>query len=469
MARPHSTQSPAFVNLPPKGRLSRLVLGGLCAALTLSAWPAAARAEPASGPVTVLRAARMLDVRSGRLIAEAVVVIQGETIKAAGSGLALPKGARVIDLGEATLLPGLIDCHTHLLQNYDPDPGGDASLALTVATMSTARRALLGAAMGREDLEAGITTVRDVGNSGWNGDVALRDAIDQGWVAGPRVFASTRALAPLGGQFGDLATEAQPLVAQEYATVGGAESARQAVRQAFFDGADLIKVIVNAGPRVLGQDELDAIVAEAHRAGKRVAAHATSDLATRLAARAGVDSIEHAYEVSDDTLAMMAQKRIYLVPTDYPAEFYLALLPSGASAAERARQGPRVQAKVAAHRERLARAIRLGVPIAFGSDEYYQLAGDTRGEASLMALRAYQASGLSPLETLRAATIGAADLLGQADRLGSIEAGKAADVIAVDGDPLKDVADLRRVRFVMKAGRVFRDDAGAARPAGADR
>ena len=166
-------------------------------------------------------------------------------------------GAKVIDLGNMLLLPGLIDSHTHLLQNYSPGIGGDdPNMLLTVATMSPARRALLGAAMGREDLEAGITTVRDVGNSGYNGDVALRDAIAAGWVTGPRMLVSTRALSAAGGQFGGLAAEAQSLLAQEYVVISGVEEARRAVRQAFYDGADLIKVIVNTGPRVVSLDEM---------------------------------------------------------------------------------------------------------------------------------------------------------------------------------------------------------------------
>lgn len=410
--------------------------------------------------VTVLRAARMLDVRNGAVISNPVIVVANGRITAAGAGVAVPPGALVTELGNVLLLPGLIDSHTHLLQNYSPGVGGDdPNMLITVATMSPARRALLGAAMGRQDLDAGITSVRDLGNSGLNGDVALRDAIAAGWVAGPRIFASTRALSAAGGQFGGLTPEAQSLLAQEYVVVSGVEEARRAVRQAFYDGADLIKVIVNTGPRVIALDELKVIVEEAHRVGKTVAAHATTDMATRIAAAAGVNSIEHAYEISDDALRTMAEKKIFLVPTDYPAEFYVSL--GGAlSAADRERQLAGATAFVARAKDRVARAIKLGVRVAYGSDEYYDAPGRSRGQTSLLTLQAYQDDGMSPVDVIRTATINAAELLGWGGRIGALEVGTLADIIGVGGDPLKDVRDLQQVRFVMKDGRVVRNDVG---------
>lgn len=443
-------------------------LGMTCGVLVLSTGrsdmiQAQASAETAT---TVLRAARLLDPKSGNVIRNAVVIVENERIRAVGTGLAAPAGAKVLDLGATILLPGLIDSHTHLLQNFQGSVGGDdPNMVLTVTTMGTTRRALLGAAMGREDLEAGITTVRDLGNSGLNGDVALRDAIAEGWVVGPRVLAGTRALAPAGGQFGGLAAEAQRLVEQEYVVIGGEDEARRAVRQAFYDGADLIKVIVNAGPRVLTLEEMRVIVSEAQRVGRRVAAHATTELATRIAAQAGVNSIEHGYTIPDDALRMMAEKGIYLVPTDFPAEFYLALRDSSTMTPDEwRRRRAAVRQVEQSHGERLTRAVRLGVRVAYGSDEYYELPGRTRGQASLLTLQAYQEAGMAPLEVLRSATTNAADLIGLADQLGTIEPGKLADLIAVDGDPLKDVKDLQRVRFVMKEGRVVRNEVTERRP-----
>ena len=419
-------------------------------------------AQNSQAPSLAVRASRMLDVKTGNVVTNAVILIENGRIKGAGSGLAIPAGTEVIDLGEAMILPGLIDCHTHLLQNYDGSVGGDdTNMILTVTQMSTAKRALLGVAMGREDLEAGITAVRDLGNSGWNGDVALRDAIRAGWVVGPRIVAATRALTAAGGQFGAVTPDAQKIIEQEYVVINGVEEARRAVRQAFYDGADLIKVIVNTGPRVVSLDEMKAIVEEAHRVNRKVAAHAIGDLATRVAAEAGVDSIEHGYTIPDDVLKMMAEKKIYLVPTDYPVEFYSAIFSSGRKQTPEESQQAEVRFKRFAdsNAERLGRALKAGVRIAAGSDEYYNTPGKTRGQASLLMFRAYAASGMSPLEIIRASTINAADLLaGDRALFGTIESGKFADLIAVQGDPLKDITELEHVRFVMKGGVVIKNE-----------
>jgi imidazolonepropionase-like amidohydrolase len=431
------------------------------ASLNLIAFAAAAP-QAAPSKTTVLRAARMLDVKTGAVILNASVVITGARIVAAGPNVAIPAGATVVDLGDAMLLPGLIDAHTHLLQNYSGRVGNDdPNMVLTVAALGTTRRALLGAAMGRQDLEAGITTVRDLGNSGWGGDVALRDAINAGWVPGPRIVASTRALSAAGGQFGRLAPEAEKLIENEYVVISGVEEARRAVRQAFYDGADVIKVIVNTGPRVVSLDEMKVIVEESHRVGKRVAAHATDDASTRIAAAAGVNSIEHGYSLPDDVIRTMKEKGIFLVPTDYPASFYVDALGGSATPEERKLRLTAAEGFVTRSGDRLMRAVRAGVRIAYGSDEYYDAPGQTRGQSSLLTLQSYQEAGMTPLDVLRAATLNSADLLGLGDRIGAIEAGKLADIIAVDGDPLKDVKDLQRVRFVMKGGQIVRNDTPA--------
>jgi imidazolonepropionase-like amidohydrolase len=414
---------------------------------------------PAPNPhVVVLRAKKLLDVRAGKEIASPVVVIEGQRIKDVGSNIAVPSGAQVVDLGEATLMPGLIDAHTHLLMNYNAAYAEDDNMLLTVAQMSPAERALLGAKMGREDLETGITTVRDVGNSGVNGDVALRRAINQGWVTGPRMVACTRALSAAGGQFGPLQFEAEALVQQEYVAIATVDEARRAVRQAFFDGADCIKVIVNTGPRVVSVEEMKAIVEEAHRVHKKVAAHAIGNDATRIAAEAGVDSIEHAYIVPDDVLKMMAEKKIYLVPTDYPAEIYRIFISPSTSGEDRKRMEASMEKLAQGNHDRLRRAMAAGVPIAAGSDEYYQLGNRTRGESSKLIYEAYRESGMTPWQILQAATVNAADLLGWQDRIGSIEPGKLADIIATAGDPVEDIAELGKVTFVMKGGEVVKKD-----------
>jgi len=434
------------------GRTLALLLALLCGV----AVQAQGSANTQAPKRIAVRAARMLDVKTGNIIADAVVIIENGRIADSGSKLTIPKDAQVIDLGGAMLLPGLIDCHTHLLLNMNPAISEDENMILGVTALGTTRRALLGAKMGLEDLEAGITAVRDLGNSGINGDVALRDAIRSGWVMGPRVVAATRALSAAGGQFGNLTAEAQKIIEQEYVVISNVDEARRAVRQAFYDGADLIKVIVNTGPRVVSLEEMKAIVEEAHRVGRKVSAHAIGDLATRIAAEAGADSIEHAYTIPDDVLKMMAEKKIYLVPTDFPAEYYL---PPNLSPEDRARQLEGIKGFTNGSRARLARAVKAGVRIAAGSDSYYAKPGMTRGQTSLLMFRAYAEAGMSPLEIIRAATVNAADLLaGERALFGSIEKGKFADLIAVTGDPLKDVTELEHVRFVMKGGKVVKDE-----------
>ena len=459
MKRPNS-QSPALSVL-----LLLLSIPLLSAAGTRAQVPAA---PPAPKRIAV-RAARMLDVRSGSVVTNAVVLIENGRIQSAGGGLPIPAGMEVIDLGGAMLLPGLTDSHTHLLQNYDKRIGGDdPNMILTVTQLGTTRRALLGAAQAREMLEAGFTAVRDLGNSGWNGDVALRDAIRSGWVTGPRLFASTRALSAAGGQFGNVSAEMQKILEQEYVVISGVEEARRAVRQAFYDGADLIKVIVNTGARVVSLEELKVIVEEAHRVNRKVSAHAIGDAATRIAAEAGVDSIEHAYTIPDDALRMMAAKKIFLVPTDFPSEFYLP--PNLTTAEEREAALKNIRGFTSRSRERLARAVKLGVRVSAGSDSYYAEPGQTRGQTSKLMFRAYAEAGMTPLEIIRAATINNADLFaGERALFGSIEAGKFADLIAVAGDPLKEITELERVRFVMKGGEIIKDEltargAAAGRP-----
>jgi imidazolonepropionase-like amidohydrolase len=435
---------------------------GLTSALIIASsmiYAPQARMQQSSRNIIAIKAGRLIDVKEGIARENQTIIVEGDRIKSVGSNLAIPDGARAIDLSHSTVLPGMIDCHTHLLQNYDGALGGDdPNMVLTVTRLGTAKRALLGAAMGREDLEAGITTVRDLGNSGWNGDVALREAVNAGWVAGPRINASTRALSAAGGQFGEVSAEAQKIIEQEYVVISGVEEARRAVRQAFYDGADCIKVIVNTGPRVVSLDEMKVIVEEAHRVNRKVAAHAIGDQATRIAAEAGVDSIEHAYVVPDDVLKMMAEKKIFLVPTDYPAEFYTNLRPSTLTPEQKKQQEIGIKFFTGGSRKRLARAMKAGVRIAAGSDEYYQVPGKTRGQASLLMFRAYAESGMTPMEIIRATTINAAELLGWQQRVGSIEPGYFADLIAVEGDPLKDITELERVKLVMKGGTLIKEN-----------
>jgi imidazolonepropionase-like amidohydrolase len=424
--------------------------------LLLSGMPQMAQQNTSPVKRVALRGARLLDVKNGRVINHPLILIDGNRITNVEPNLSVPDNVEVLDLGDVTILPGLIDCHTHLLLNADRNFGGDANnFVLNVMQLGTTKRALFGAAMGREVLEAGFTTVRDLGNSGMNGDVALRDAINAGWVTGPRMFVSTRALSAPGGQFGRLSPETQKIIEQEYVAVSGTEEARRAVRQAIYDGANLIKVIVDTGPRLISLEEMRVIVEEAHRVKLRVAAHVVSDQAARIAAEAGVDSIEHAYDVSDEVLKIMAAKRIFLVPTDGPIETdaRLYVLPS-----EVWKQvEPGTKRFIERSRQRLERAFRAGVPIAFGTDTYYRIPVMTRGQAIAVCFRQYVASGMKPWDVIRAATINAAALIGVPDLIGSIEPEHFADIIAITGDPSSNITALENVGFVMKNGQIIKN------------
>jgi imidazolonepropionase-like amidohydrolase len=300
---------------------------------------------------------------------------------------------------------------------------------------------------------AGITTVRDLGNSGRFGDVALRTAINDGSLDGPRMYVSGPGLSPEGGQFPGLQFDYRRIAEEEYRVVRGAEDATVAVRENITYGANVIKIYSNNTPNrtLLSLEEMRAIVAEAHLLGVKVSAHATSDRAVLRAVEAGVDSIEHGYEVKDETLKLMKQGGVALVPTDgdtLTLKMYF----------ERARMNPpltqqRISKILEASHDRLRRAIAAGVIIVSGSDMYIDL-GIPQGEAARRVLFAYHEAGMGPVQILQSATINAARLIGE-KRIGVIKAGAFADLIAIDGDPVKDFSSLERMKFVMKNGTIY--------------
>ena len=431
-------------------------------AVVLCALLASRAAAQETPRVVIVKAARLVDVEAGRALAGQAVMVENDRIKAvvpAASMATAPAGATVIDLGNATLLPGLADCHAHLLSAMRGRRTTGENLLVTVAETTASQRALLGAANAREALEAGITTVRNVGHSGVDGDAALRDAIQEGLVPGPRMQAATRKLTPPGGQALALRHElARAIVDLEFLAVGGVEDGRRAVREALFAGADVIKVVVDVPPRSLAPDELRAIVSEAHRAGVRVAAHATTAAGIADAVEAGVDSVEHGDEASDASLAAMARKGIALVVTawapDTVREVYAKSL--FLNDRDRAEVEGFIAAWTAGNRALVARARKAGVRMAAGTDMWFRYPDRTRGEATVLALEGLHDAGMTPAEVVRAATLECARVMGWEDRIGRIAEGRFADLIAVDGDPLADVKALEKVTFVMKGGVVVR-------------
>jgi imidazolonepropionase-like amidohydrolase len=406
---------------------------------------------------TVIKAGRLFDSETGEFISGQQILIYNNTIKAVGPTVDAPKGARVVDLGKYTVLPGLIDAHTHLLDLEKPNSGQSGHLVLEVTTEGTPLRALHGAARGRTFLTAGITTVRDLGNSGRFGDVALKRAIEDGSMDGPRMIVSGPGLSPVGGQAPGLLHEYQQVAAEEYRVVRNPDDAADAVRENVTFGADVIKVYSNntPNPGLLSPEELAAIVTAAKRHGVRVAAHATSDQAIWQAAAAGVHSVDHGYQVADSTLQLMARKGVMLVPTDIDSVSIVRYMKQLGQAGP-AMTPAMVQGYLERGRSRLRRAMQAGVTIAAGSDNYLDM-GVPQGEAAKRVLFAYHEAGMSPVQVLQAATRNDARLLGLEGQLGVVKAGAWADIIAVEGDPVTDFGAIERVRFVMKGGTVYVD------------
>ena len=416
------------------------------AAVTLVAHsPQPGAAQSAESTPTVIRAARMLDVVSGTLVNDPVVVVEGRTITAVNPSR-LPTGAEMIDLGDVTLLPGLIDLHTHLAY----DIGGDwVTRPVTETAADVAFRAARNA---RTTLLAGFTTVRDVGSSGFV-DVALGKAVEAGFVPGSRVIASGYALGITGGHCD--ATGFAPGVLEmgpEQGIADGPDEVVKAVRYQIKHGAKNIKICATAGvlsfeesvgAQQFSEEEMRVIVEEAARHGMGVAAHAHGTVGINAAVRAGVASIEHGSLLDGESVRLMKEHGTFLVPTTYLVDAIdlEALPPAIREKAEYVL--PRA-------RENLRMAIREGVKIGFGTDAAVYPHGDNAREFAVLV-----GLGMSPLEALRSATIRATELLKVSDR-GVIEAGRLADIIAVPGNPLEDVSVTERVAFVMMGGKVFK-------------
>jgi imidazolonepropionase-like amidohydrolase len=424
-----------------------MVALGLCASASAQSQPGTPRHDS-----IIVKSARLLDVRKGAYIEKAAVWIEGERITEVGLASDVishaPKDAKLIDLGGMTVLPGLIDCHTHIMARI---PDTDDGYILTLATKSQAFRALEGAYDARITLAAGYTSVRDVENEGSGyADVALREAIEQGLADGPRMQVATRGIAALGqyNPFGispDLASF--PTGAQ---MISGPEEARRAVREQIGNGADLIKVYADWQHPTLTVDEIRVIVEEAHKQDRKVAAHATTPEGIRNAVTAGVDSIEHGHGANREDLEMMQAKGTFLVPTIGGIDAFFDQHKNDPVTPERKK---RREAFLEGIQQSVQMARTLGVKIAAGFDASHP-DGQGKNSEELVALTR---RGMSPLEALRAATSNAAELMGWQDKVGAIEPGHYADLIAVEGDPLGDITVLQRVKFVMKGGTVVKD------------
>ena len=406
--------------------------------------------EPAN--TTYIKAGKLYDSENEKLLANYVIKVENDKIVDIGRDLSIPKNAKVIDLSAYTVIPGLIDGHTHLMSlSTLSEPG---YITNQILFEGDALRVLRGAKRARSFLESGITTVRDLGDSGPFLDVALKKAIDEGSVPGPRMFVSGPIISPEGGQVPGLLKSRRDVIENDYTIIRSVDDAINAVREHVTYGADIIKICANNSPNntSLTIDEMKAIVTMAHRYKRKVTAHATSDLAVWEATTAGVDAIEHGYQVSDTTLGLMARKGVALVPTDISKSLFYKYMELTKFQGDIA---PVYENYKKGMQDRLQRAIKANVTILTGSDNYINFEMP-QGEAAKNILRAYQEEGMTPLQILRSSTYLSARFMNMDDKLGVLKKGAFADIVAVKGDIEKDFANaIFNVVFVMKNGETY--------------
>ncbi|MBV9158861.1 MAG: amidohydrolase family protein [Acidobacteriaceae bacterium] len=410
----------------------------------------ASAAQPGAPPtrVMILHAARLLDIEAGRLITPGEVLVRGERIVEAGSSVTHPAGAEVIDLGDSTLLPGLIDAHVHLFLH----PGAED---LQTVQESVPQRTIMAVLAARDDLMAGFTAERDMGTEGaGSADTAVRNAIDAGQIPGPRLRVSGNAIDILGGHEDAIKFNPAQHVLSNATYANNAEELVSAIREQLKEGADFIKIYETGAdfirdnefhtPYQYSAAQLSAAVQEAARVGKRVAVHATGEPGTLYAAQAGAESIDHANQLGEETMRLMREKQIPAVPTFTIFEYFAD---RAASPEEGARLHRMFDMKVEGFRKQVA----AGVPMAVGSDVGPFPHGTQAREFVLMVKY-----GMKPLAVLQADFLNGAKLLGWEEQIGKLKANYLADVIAAPGDPLQDIGVLEKVRFVMKGGVVYR-------------
>ncbi len=425
---------------PVLAPVSLLLIGFLTAA--------AAQGPPATPHPIVLRAARLLDIKNGRIVKPGEVLVQGERIVEAGSSVKRPPGAEVIDLGDRTLMPGLIDAHVHLFLH----PGAED---LQTVQESVPQRTIAAVLAARDDLMAGFTAERDMGTEGaGSADSAVRDAIDAGRIPGPRLRISGNAVNILGGHEDAIGYNPDQRVLPNADYANNADELVAVMRRQFKEGADFSKIYETGRDSVQDgkfhtiyqytEAELETAVHEAARQGRKVAVHATGEPGTLFAAQAGVASIDHAYQLSEETMRLMREKQIFAVPTFTIAE-YFADHASSPAMAERER------VELDLHAQEFRKQLAAGVPMAVGSDVGPFPHGTQARELVLMVKY-----GMSPLAALQADLFNGARLLAWDGQIGALESGYLADVIAVAGDPLQEIGTLQNVSFVMKGGVVYK-------------
>ncbi len=420
-------------------RIALLLL--LTASLAAAGRPAPQAAQSAvpAPQVIAVKAGKLVNPQTGTTVTNQVILVEGTKIKAIGTKLEVPSGATVIDLSNSTVLPGLFDAHTHMCLTVIKKRD-NGNYYFTTLLDPTGYRAIQGVANARDMLAAGFTTIRDVGNAGNYADTDLRRAIEEGWVPGPTILNAGRIIAPYGGQF-HLQPEKRDLATPEYFFADTRDELRKAIRENIHYGAKVIKIVVDDQPYIYSVEDLRFAIEEAGQVGLKVAAHCWTHAGAHNAAEAGVASIEHGFEMTDEDLALAKKHNVVLVGTDFTEPV--------------AREMGRPQWH-AVFVDRLRRAYKVGTTVAFGTDVDVAVPGETRGTLSVSFIDSFIEAGVPAAEILRAMTTNAARLLGVEKERGAIQPGLAADIIATPDNPLENISTLKKVSFVMKDGKVFR-------------
>ena len=424
-------------------------------------------------PLIALKAARLFDGKSKALITNGVIIVHGDKIIDAGSNLPVPAGAEVIDLGDATLSPGFMDAHTHLTLDYS---GNYNQRRLDELDLNVSEQAIKAVTFARGTVEAGFTTVRDLGSrfvaSREFVDVALRNSINNGVIVGPRMLVATKGVGATGGHFDPTSGFRDFLFGREPdytdGIANGPDDVRKAVRFEVKNGADIIKAAVSGGVLSLADEvdtpqftpaEMAALVDESHRLRKKVAVHCHGDQAGREAIEAGADSIEHGSFLKPETLGLMKNKGTFLTPTLMATEWIMSKIDNYPPALQE-----KARAAAAARSEMFRNAVKIGVKISFGTDAAVFPHGQNAKEFALMT-----GLGMAPIDALKSATSNDAELLGVGQKIGTLERGKLADIIAMAGDPTADITATEHVSFVMKEGKIIRNGPPAMQTAAKSR
>jgi imidazolonepropionase-like amidohydrolase len=415
------------------------VSGVLKVALALLLFIPAAYAQK-----TVIKAGHLFDARSGKMLVNQIIVVENGRIKEVGANPKFAKEDKIIDLSDSWVLPGLIDCHVHITDN---ETYRNPTIQQTYITESTALRALRGAFVAKEFLESGFTTIKEIGNDANYATADVIKAIKRGWIQGPTIIYAGKIIAPYGGQSRNVNLEHEGVWKFEYIDADSPEEIKKAVRQNIYYGATVIK-LVTGDNGIYDPEEIKAAVDEAKKYGLKVTVHAMGGLAASNVIAGGAAAIEHGFALDDSQLQLMKDKGMYLVGTDFSFDNAYAYGLENAAA-------KRTEERVV---DRLKRAYKIGTPMAFGTDIIIDLPEMNRVQSGLMVLETWKAAGIPTSYILQTMTVNAAELLGLEKRAGILEPNYAADIIALKGDPLENIDNVKTVKFVMKDGKVIRQN-----------